>query len=282
MKKALVFSMLAIFIGVVGMQEPAHAKRFGMGSSFGKSFSKPKNFSRPAPKQGVGKAMPARNGSRAGGMMGILGGLAMGGLLGALFFGGGFEGINLFDILLIGGVIFLVMRMLRSRQPEYAAAGHHHQSFGHGAAPAHQDAFMGEQGASAVAKPDIDAEQFIQAARDIFARMQQDWDSKNMDDIRKFCTPEVAQHIEADMQRLGEHRTRTDIGFLDAEIVDTWMESGLAWAAVRFQAALKEETLDAAGKVVESEQSQVDEIWIFQHDPSSDDPTWYLAGIQQA
>jgi len=26
---------------------------------------------------------------------------------------------------------------------------------------------------------------------------------------------------------------------------------------------------------------EVQEHWIFRHDPNSDDPTWYLAGIQQ-
>ena len=292
MKKAMIFSLLAIFISVTGLSTTADAKRFGMGGSFGKSFSKPKNFSKPAPKQGINKAAPARSGSRAGGMMGILGGLAMGGLLGALFFGGGFEGINLFDILLIGGVIFLVMRFMRSsagarREPEYAGhPSHHNQAFGQTQPETNNnESFLGEETTSSEVisdKPNIDAEHFLNAARDIFVRMQQDWDAKNEDDIRSFCTPEVAGHVLADMKRIGDNKTRTEIGALDAEIVETWVESDMEWVAVHFQAKLKEETLNMAGAVIETEHTDVNEIWIFQHTPNSDDPTWYLAGIQQA
>ncbi len=292
MKKAMIFSLLAIFISVTGLSSTADAKRFGMGGSFGKSFSKQKRFSKPAPKQGMNKAAPARSGSRAGGMMGILGGLAMGGLLGALFFGGGFEGINLFDILLIGGVIFLVMRFMRSaagarREAEYAGhPSHHNQAFGQAQPESNNnESFLGEETTSSEVmtdKPNIDAEHFTNAARDIFVRMQQDWDAKNEDDIRSFCTPEVAEHVLADMKRIGDNKTRTEIGALDAEIVETWIESGMEWVAVHFQAKLKEETLNMAGAVVDTENTDTNEIWIFQHTPNSDDPTWYLAGIQQA
>jgi len=112
--------------------------------------------------------------------------------------------------------------------------------------------------------------------------MQQDWDAKNEDDIRSFCTPEVAEHVLRDMKRIGDNKTRTEIGMLDAEIAETWVESGMEWVAVHFQAKLKEETLNMAGAVIETENTDVNEIWIFQHTPNSDDPTWYLAGIQQA
>ncbi len=294
MKKTIIFSMLAVFISFTGLSTTAEAKRFGGGMSFGKSFKKQKSFSKPAPQQGVNKqkAAPtqgAKTGSRAGGMMGILGGLAMGGLLGAMFFGGGFEGINFMDILLFGGIAFAIFWFMRRaaaarREPEYAHAGHHNQSFGHDA-PEQQnnDAFMGaETTASATDKPNIDAEHFVNAARDIFVRMQQDWDAKNEEDIRSFCTPEVTEHILADMARIGDNKTKTEIGMLEADIAEMWIESDLEWVAVHFQAKLKEETMNMAGVVVETENTDVNEIWIFQHNPNNDDPTWYLSGIQQA
>ena len=294
MKNIIVFSLLAIFISVTGLSTTAEAKRFGGGMSFGKSFKKQKSFSKPAPQQGVGKqkAAPApqgaASGARAGGMMGILGGLAMGGLLGAMFFGGAFDGINLFDILLIGGILYLGLRMLRSatapRQTEHAHAGHHNQSFGHDAPEQQQnDAFMGSgTTASAADKPNIDAEHFVSAARDIFVRMQEDWDAKNEEDIRSFCTPEVTEHILADMARIVDNKTKTEIGMLEANIAETWLESDLEWVAVHFQAKLKEETFNMSGAVIDTENTDVNEIWIFQHNPNNDDPTWYLSGIQQA
>jgi len=33
---------------------------------------------------------------------------------------------------------------------------------------------------------------------------------------------------------------------------------------------------------LEADSNNLDETWIFKHAQKSDDPTWYLAGIQQA
>ncbi len=282
MKKTIIFSLLAAFISVVGLSNTVEAKRFGMGGSFGKSFSKQKSFSKPKPKQGMNKAAPARSGSRAGGMMGILGGLAMGGLLGAIFFGGGFEGINLFDILLIGGLLYLGLRILRSMttpQTQYAQAG----GMAEQPQQQEQEQFQSDEETTSgqSEKPDMDEEQFINSAKEIFIRMQADWDSKDEDDIRKFCTPEVVQHVTEQIKQLGDNVTRTEVAVLYPELAGTWIESGLDMAAVHFQATLNEKTLDNGGQVIASENNHINEIWMFQHDPKSDDPTWYLAGIQQ-
>ncbi len=286
MKKAFIFSFLALFISVTGLSTHADAKRFGGGTSFGKSFSKQKSFSKPDAKQSLNsqKASGAKSGSRAGGMMGMLGGLAMGGLLGALFFGGAFEGINFMDILLFAGIGFAIFWFMRraagQQRPAYAHAGHSNSPF---AQPEqiNQDAFMSSQSSSAMLKPDIDQNHFIEASRNIFMRMQADWDAKNIDDIRSFCTPDVAAHVLNDIAKLGDNSSKTEIGMLDATIEDLWIESDLEWVAVHFKAMLKEETLDHTGSIIESANSQVNERWIFQHNPKSKDPTWYLAGIQQ-
>ncbi len=283
MKKTIIFSLLAAFISVVALSNTAQAKRFGGGMSFGKSFSKQKSFSKPKPKQGINKSptQGARSGTRAGGMMGLLGGLAMGGLLGAMFFGGGFEGINLFDILLIGGIAFAIFWFMRrastARREEYAHAG--------GMPPEpmqNNDTFMGEEvTATEEPKPDLDEKQFLEAAKTIFIRMQADWDNKDMDDVLKFCTPDVAQHITDQLEKNGDNVTRTEVAVLYPELAGTWKEAGLDMAAVHFQATLNEKTLDNGGQVIASESNHVNEIWMFQHDPKSEDPTWYLAGIQQ-
>jgi len=297
MRKAFIFSFLVLFIGVTGFSVQADAKRMGGGKSFGSLFKSKKSFSKPASQQSFNKqkAAPtqgAKTGSKAGGMMGILGGLAVGGLLGAMFFGGGFEGINFMDILIFGGIAFAIFWFMRRsagsrREPEYAHAGHHNQSFGHSQPEqsnhdASNDAFMGtETTATTTEKPNIDAEHFVNAARDIFMRMQQDWDAKNIDGIRSFCTPDIADHVLSDMDKLGDNKTKTEVAMLNAEIAETWIESDLEWVAVHFQATLTEETFNMAGHVIEADNTEANEIWIFQHSPNSDDPTWYLAGIQQ-
>jgi len=278
MKKCLILTLLAVFTLAV-MTPDADARRFGGGSSFGKQrmqpgapqgFSQQKKFSRPA-------ATNTQRGAAGTGMMGMLGGLALGGLLGAMFFGGAFEGINFFDILVIGGLVFLAVWFLRRKaQGSMAYAGGHAQPFASG----HGNSFT-EPSASQVSmlRPNINEKHFLKAARDIFMRMQTAWDNKDLEDIRRFCTDDVAERVAADMRGAGENRT--EVTTLDARIADTWIESDLEWAAVHFNAMLREQQLDNDGNVLEQSDSDMVETWIFRHDPKSDDPTWYLAGIQQ-
>jgi len=298
MKKIVTMSMLAIFcLMMTGLNHNAEAKRFGGGMSFGKSFSKPhtspstsKGFSQKQNATGAASS-PAR-----GGMMGMLGGLAMGGLLGALLFGGAFDGINFMDILLFGGIAFAIFWFMRKKagaaapRENYAYAGQQPQTEQsleqkNQERMLQDDAFTSSKSApqaSAIERPNVDESFFIPAAKDIFIRMQTSWDSKNMDDIRTFCTPEIASRIELDMNALGDTQTKTDIAMLNAEMLDTWIESDYEWVAVKFSALLKEDTLAMTGEVLESDSNDLDETWIFRHPQQSDDPTWYLAGIQQA
>ena len=48
--------------------------------------------------------------------MGMLGGLALGGLLGALFFGGAFENINFMDVLIFGLIACVLYKIFVSRK----------------------------------------------------------------------------------------------------------------------------------------------------------------------
>lgn len=274
MKKLLLLSILTVF-AVSGVSiEYADAGRFGGGMSFGKSrmFKQPTQ-QRVAPK----KATPAnaQKGAARTGMMGMIGGLALGGLLSAMFFGGAFEGINFFDILIFGILAYILFKMVagRARSMPYAnGQALPQQGFG-GFGNADSTPFVQGQAVT----PDINHDFFISAARDIFARMQAAWDKKDMEEIRGFCTPEVASRIEAEMNNLGDKTNETEVATLQAEIMDSWVESNLEWVAVHFTAMIREEE-----DGVESATHEVQEHWIFQHDPSGDDPTWYLAGIQQS
>ncbi len=286
MKKLLAFSMLAIFCLVISGANDAEAKRFGMGSSFGKSFHKRSVAPTPRMSQQK-KTAPNKQGTATrarGGMMGMLGGLALGGLLGAMFFGGAFEGINFFDIFVIGAIIFGFLWFMRrntqaSTEP-YAYAGQQQNT------PTQPDLFTSSETSPQISdhmlRPDIDEAHFIPAAKNIFIRMQTAWDKKDMQDIHSFCTKEVADKIESDMQALGKVQTRTEVAMLEASMIDSWIESDDEWAAIAFHAMLKEETLNDEAENITSPAHEMHETWIFRHSPKSDNPTWYLAGIQQA
>lgn len=124
-------SVLAFVTAIVlsfGVMDAAEAKRMGSGKSFGgkSSFNQPaQNRQQAAPANSSGTQQSAAQtqnaGQRAamasrGGLMGMLGGLALGGLLGALFFGGAFENINFLDVLIFGLIAFVLYKVFASRK----------------------------------------------------------------------------------------------------------------------------------------------------------------------
>ncbi|MCU7819462.1 MAG: 39S ribosomal protein L45 [gamma proteobacterium symbiont of Lucinoma myriamae] len=134
MNKHLLFSLITFISIAFFFAANAEAKRFGGGSSFGskKSYSSPfkqstrqKSFSQQ--KATATNQQRKQQMSKQGGLMGMLGGLALGGLLGALFFGGAFENFNLFDFLIIGGIIWGFMWFMKRKaltsQVQTAGAG---------------------------------------------------------------------------------------------------------------------------------------------------------------
>jgi len=122
--KQLSIVTFAIFIGLfmsVAVVSDAEAKRFGGGKSFGSNIFKNKSAKRsnstPSKAQQKNSAQKQAF-SKKGGMMGLLGGLLIGGALGALFFGGAFENVSFMDILIIGGIAFLLFKLLAGRRKQ--------------------------------------------------------------------------------------------------------------------------------------------------------------------
>ena len=125
---SLALAGLAAIVLSVGVMDVAEAKRMGGGKSFGgkSSFNQPaQNRQQAAPANSSGTQQSAAQtqnvGQRAamagrGGLMGMLGGLALGGLLGALFFGGAFENINFMDVLIFGLIAFVLYKIFASRK----------------------------------------------------------------------------------------------------------------------------------------------------------------------
>ena len=123
--------MLSLFFTLMAVTQVAEAKRFGMGKSFG--YNKqvaPKQYNtapKAAPKTAPSKAGAAgRPASGASKWLGPLAGLAAGGLLAAMLFGDGFEGLQFFDILLFALVAFVLFKLFarkaQSHSQQYQSA----------------------------------------------------------------------------------------------------------------------------------------------------------------
>lgn len=296
MRTALKFLIVPLFIvALVAMDASlADARRFGGGRSFGGSRSFSKSYSKPVTpqRQTMGGASATRNtrNSRFGGMGGLFGGLLAGTLLGSLFFGHPFAGGGMMDILLIGGLIFLFMKLFRGRRPSpQAAAGRSGgMSYGGGGPQPQQDVHqrssnagwggLGSTSGAAEAAPGIDVpagfdtDEFLEGAKLAFNRLQASWDARDIDDIAEFTTTAVQQEIRRQAAE-DPSPSRTEILMVNARLLEAKTEGGATLATVYFDALMRE---DAAGGT-----EQVREVWHFKKDDSVKGGMWLLDGLQQ-
>lgn len=126
-------------------------------------------------------------------------------------------------------------------------------------------------GAAASAVPaGFDAAGFERIAKMIFIRLQAANDEANVDDLRKFTTPELFASLRLDLQERGQAAQQTDVLQLDAELVETTQENGQWIASVRFHGLIRE----AADQGAEP----FNELWHLVK-PVDGDREWAIAGI---
>lgn len=311
--KALVtftLSLFAVAFLSLAVVDDSDAKRMGGGKSFGSKNTFNQAASKPAPTQREMAATQQNTTQRAalqqrGGMMGMLGGLAIGGLLGALLFGGAFENINFMDILIFALIAFLLYKLFaRKRQPAQRAyarpSDQEHDrpsvqpsqrsfdtdlmfkkdtrdtpfsttSGGVASAPA-----MGE-GSALVLPEGFDQKDFLQGAENAYRRLQKSWDEGNMDDIRRFTTDSVFAEIHGQLaDRQGDNIT--ELLKVETELLEAREIDGNTEASVLFDVVMRE--TDNTTQDV-SRPYHVREIWHFTRPVNHTQPTWYLDGIQQ-
>lgn len=124
---------------------------------------------------------------------------------------------------------------------------------------------------SRAARPEgFDADGFTRIAKMIFIRLQAANDEANIEDLRKFTTPELFASLRLDLQDRGQAAQQTDVMQLDAELVDTAQENGQWVASVRFSGLIREEV----GKGAEP----FNELWHLVK-PLEGGREWAIAGI---
>lgn len=303
---------LAFWLGLgimLAFTQAAEAKRMGGGSSFGSrpSYSAPYQRSiapPPAQHQSAPNAQSARQQQAAtqnqaarqswanrGGLMGMLGGLALGGLLGSLFFGGAFEGINFMDILLFAGLGYVLLKLFTAKARQQQPVSSPYQRTDHGmtdpvystetsdnSGPAGFDTdlmFGKDSKATTPANPALpagfDATAFLNGAESAFRHLQAAWDRGDLAGIRNLTTDKVFAEIQ-DQLRASNSSNKTEIVKLSSELLEA-REVGNDWeAAVLFDCMMHEDN----GPL-----EQVREVWHFIRAKNSNQPKWYLDGIQQ-
>ncbi len=263
-KLAILFTILFIGFGLVSTS--VEAKRFGGGASIGKQRILHNHATNKSPPS----ASPNKPQNDKNRWLGPLAGLAAGGLLASLFMGHGL-GSMLSLVLIIGG-IFLLWRLFKSRPTaarirpmQYASNNPYNHS---GAGINQAEAMVMDTSNSPL--PNFDSELFLRNAKTLFIRLQVAYDNHNLTDIREFTTPEIFAEIRLQLQERADVKNHTDVVTLQAELLETIVESNSHVASVKFSGLIRE--LEDAPAV------SFTETWHFQRTNNSG---WLVAGIQQ-
>jgi predicted lipid-binding transport protein (Tim44 family) len=301
---ALVFSNLAI----VAVDAQAQS-RLGRGATSGMSRqTPPPKQAQPVPPKQADAAAPATTAGTAAtaaaapkrSWMGPIAGLAAGLGLAALMshLGLGAEFANILTLMLLGALAFFVGRFLLRRfgtgaanrdttmqTPQgmrFAGAGGRSDgssrewrpaSFGSGGALHDASAPSSTAAGTPRLPAGFDAAAFERIAKLVFIRMQAANDAGNLDDLRRFSTPEMFATFRLDLQERGPAAQQTDVVQLDAEMLDFAEEAGQQIVSVRFHGLMREQQ-DAAA-------AAFDEIWHLVK-PVHSGSQWAIAGIAQS
>jgi predicted lipid-binding transport protein (Tim44 family) len=297
-KKYLSTLVLCLSVTALGMASlDAEAKRLGGGRPAGmqrQTPTQPTNNAAPqAPKQAAAPAPAAPAAPQAvpgkRSWLGPIAGLAAGLGIAALMshFGMGEALGNFMTMALLALVAMFAIRWVMGRMRGAAPAGP--QLAGVGApvnanawqnapapvadAPVQRDALAPAaaiSGAAATAALGTDAASFERIAKMIFVRMQAANDAADLEDLRKFTTPELFASLRLDLQERGAAKNQTDVVQLNATVVDTAQEGTQQIVSVRFDGLIREDLGAAAAPFAE--------IWHLVK-PLDGSHDWAIAGI---
>lgn len=226
-----------------------------------------------------------------GPLAGLAAGLGLAALLSHFGLGEGFA--DLMMMVLLAVAAFFVVRLILRRfaggsprmQPAGAGAGLGSVAMPRQASPQPDAASPYAREASqafgspavAAAAPvalpaDFDADGFVRLAKMIFIRMQAANDAGQVDDLRRFTTPELFAALRLDLHERGNASQQTDVVQLDAEVLEVGQDALQRVVSVRFHGLIREEAEHGA--------ERFDEVWHLVR-PLDESRDWAIAGIQQ-
>ncbi len=271
---------LALCLGLT-LSLDANAKRMGSGKSFGAAPSHQTSQSRQAAPSATAAAPMAGKAAATSGAskwLGPLAGLAAGGLLASMFMGDGFQGMQIFDMLIIALIAFLAFRFIASRRKQQAqpamAGGVPYQREMPQNAPA--SIFGGSSAASGKAPIKAPAwfneTSFVNAGREHFLSLQQHWDANEMDKIAEFTTPQLQAFLQKERADLGDAFQSTYIDNLEVQLDGLDDQTDKTIATLTFSGIEKTSRFDQGEAFSES--------WRMERAHGDNQP-WLIAGMRQ-
>jgi predicted lipid-binding transport protein (Tim44 family) len=311
-KMLLVFFTL-YFLTVFVLPEEAFARVGGglsSGSRGSRTYTAPR--STPLPTRSSQVAQPSSGSTAqpmsqpaAGGFWRSLAGGVAGGLIGGMLFrslgfaGDGFGGggIGFMDIILIGGILYLIYRFIRKRKKAADSIGNYRSgAMDMGSAdPSSSSSFQAgpaddmDQGFGHIRQmdPSFDEQKFKDLCMDIFFRIQGAWAGRDMSSVSNILTGEMYGILQGEAEKMKAERKINkldNIAVRSVNITEVWQESGQDYITVKFFANLLDSTVDeTTGQVLSGSKTdpiKFEEYWTFTRPVGAG--TWQLSAINQA
>jgi predicted lipid-binding transport protein (Tim44 family) len=194
-------------------------------------------------------------------------GLLTGGLIGGIFFGRGFGGVGLLEVVILSGLIALAFWALSRYQAEPTGHYAHAGAYGGGlavlASPGPAPIATGA-GSDAVAPDRVDLRQAdpawnaadaTDAVGGIFRRVQAAWTARDISQVADVLTVEMREQLDRECARLRASRriNRVErITLRQVAVTEAWQAGGWDRIKVQIDATLIDYTTDEVGlKVLE-------------------------------
>lgn len=257
----------------------------------------PNQPSATAPMAGAGAAAaaaPSRSGTfmagLAGGLIGVgIGGLLMGhGFFGAGLGGAGFLGL-LLQIALIGGLIYMAVRLFRGRSSAQPALAMGPSGMARDMMDGQNGRVMGGGGGGATMAGAMPSIQLLPSDYQQFEKLlvgiQDAWTKRDLPLMQRMATPEMIGYfgdLLAEHDQRGVRNQVTQVRLLSGDLSEAWGEGDREYATVAMKFGMIDVTTDASGRVVEGDPNQpttATEVWTFLRVRGG---PWVLSAIQQA
>ncbi len=280
-------ALVAVFLITAAITEQFAYARAGGGRSSGsrgsRSYSQPSSPSRQSQQPRRESTLPDTQ--PRGGFLRTLGMGMAGGFLGSMLFrglgfgnsgwgGGQGGGIGLFEILLLGGIGYMLFRFYKKRK----------EGSGEGIV-----AGSNKSDLSAIKMSDasFDETDFNDKVMDMFFKIQAAWMNRNLASVKSLLTDEMRDTLQSDIDSLLSSKKINrleNIAVRSVEITEAWRESELDYVTALIYANILDYTVDEkSGEVVsgsKTEPTKFEEYWTFTRPAQTNN--WKLSAINQA
>ncbi|HPL62255.1 MAG TPA: Tim44 domain-containing protein [Syntrophales bacterium] len=233
---------------------------------------------------------------------GVLGGIIGGMLFRSLGFGGmngTGGGIGLFDIILIGALLYGIYWFIKRKRQAAAPGGVYYRETGSGAEPVGpsygaagagagiRDEDYREKGIGHIRQMDSGFSdiKFKEDRTDDFFRIQGAWADRDMSSVRQLLTEEMFDVFQGEAENLKAERKFNkldNIAVRTVDIVEAWQEEGKDFITVKFLASLVDYVTDESGKVISGSKTdpvKFEEYWTFTRQVGNN--PWKLSAVTQ-